>query len=99
MDQLPADAFLQQQRFTYSTHRDVYPFISPSKPNLSQHNRIIVITGASQGLDHHASARSFAAAGAKALVLGARNAAKLEVVKQDLLKDSLRWKSWSSSCT
>lgn len=87
MDQLPADAFLQQQRFTYSTHRNVYPFISPSKPNLSQHNRIIVITGASQGLGHHAFARSFAAAGAKALVLGARNAAKLELVKQDLLKE------------
>jgi hypothetical protein len=87
MDQLPTDAFLQQQRFTRSTHRDVYPFITPSNPVLSQHNRIIVITGASRGLGHLAFARSFAAAGAKALVLGARNTSKLELVRQDLLKD------------
>lgn len=84
MEQLPTDAFLQQQRFTRATHRDIYPFIAPTAPSLSQANRIIAITGASQGLGHLAFAHSFALAGAKALILGARNVEKLEKVKAEL---------------
>lgn len=81
------DTFIRAQQFTRTTHRDVYPFIDPSLPPLanSQSGRTIVITGASAGLGHLAYARSFAAASAKTLVLGARSVGKLEQVKKGLV--------------
>lgn len=82
-----ADTFIRASQFTRTIHRDVYPSIDPSLPPLanSQAGRTIVITGASAGLGHLAYARSFATAGAKTLVLGARSVGKLEQVKKDLV--------------
>jgi len=88
MTDLPPDAFLRASQFTRVVHRDIYPAIDPTLPPLanSQAGRTIVITGASAGLGHLAYARSFATAGAKTLVLGARSVGKLEQVKKDLVR-------------
>jgi len=48
--QLPTDHFIKFSRFTPTTHRDVYPSISPSNPALSQAGKIAIITGASRGI-------------------------------------------------
>jgi hypothetical protein len=44
------DHFVKSQQFTSTTHRDVYPAINPKQPSLSQKGKVIIITGASQGL-------------------------------------------------
>ncbi|KAF1968685.1 NAD(P)-binding protein [Bimuria novae-zelandiae CBS 107.79] len=84
-DQTPdPDFFVKSQQFTKTTHRDVYPAITPTNPNLSQAGKVIIITGASQGLGAKSFAHSFAATGPKAIVLVARNAKKLDEVAAEL---------------
>jgi hypothetical protein len=50
MENLPVDHFVKAQQFTPSTHRDLYPAIDPKQPSLSQKGKVVIITGASQGL-------------------------------------------------
>jgi hypothetical protein len=50
MDSLPADHFVKLQQFTKATHRDVYPSINPTTAALSQAGKVVIITGASQGI-------------------------------------------------
>jgi hypothetical protein len=50
MDSLPTDHFVKQAQFTPTTHRDVYPAIDPTNASLSQAGKVVIITGASQGL-------------------------------------------------
>ncbi|EDU43895.1 conserved hypothetical protein [Pyrenophora tritici-repentis Pt-1C-BFP] len=80
MENLPTDHFVKSQQFVPTVHRDVYPAIDPTQPSLSQKGKVIIITGASQGLGARAFVPSFAAAGAKAIVLVARSAEKLNEV-------------------
>lgn len=44
------DFFVKAQQFTARTYRDVYPAIDPTNSTLSQAGKVIIITGASQGL-------------------------------------------------
>jgi hypothetical protein len=50
MESLPVDHFVKAQQFVGRTHRDVYSAIDPSQASLSQKGKVVVITGASQGL-------------------------------------------------
>ncbi|KAG9197982.1 hypothetical protein G6514_000629 [Epicoccum nigrum] len=84
MENLPVDHFVTNMQFTAQTHRDVYAAIDPAKS--SQKGKVVIITGASQGLGAQAFAPSFAAAGPKAIVLVARNADKLQEVADTLAK-------------
>jgi len=80
MEHLATDHFVKAQQFVPTTHRDIYSAIDPSQTSLSQKGKVVIITGASQGLGARAFVPSFAAAGAKAIVLVARNANKLKQV-------------------
>ncbi|KAL1597191.1 hypothetical protein SLS60_008773 [Paraconiothyrium brasiliense] len=74
------DFFVKSQQFTAHTHRDVYPAINPTNSSLSQSGKVVIITGASQGLGARGFVQSFAATGPKAIVLVARNSKKLDEV-------------------
>jgi hypothetical protein len=50
---LPDDFFITSSQFTKSTYRDEYPSINPRSPALSQAGKVVVVTGASQGLGRH----------------------------------------------
>ncbi|KAF1925041.1 NAD(P)-binding protein [Didymella exigua CBS 183.55] len=80
MENLPVDYFVTSMQFTARTHRDVYAAIDPNQAALSQKGKVIVVTGASQGLGARGFVPSFAAAGPKAIVLVARRADKLQEV-------------------
>ena len=50
MENLPVDHFVKFQQFVSTVHRDVYPAIDPTQASLSQKGKVVIITGASQGL-------------------------------------------------
>ncbi|PSN74320.1 NAD(P)-binding protein [Corynespora cassiicola Philippines] len=88
MESLPVDHFVKTQQFVPIVHRDLYPAIAPDNPSLSQKDKVIIITGASQGLGKRAFAPAFAAAGAKAIVLVARNANQLNDVATEVARNN-----------
>ncbi|OLN85698.1 3-oxoacyl-[acyl-carrier-protein] reductase 11 [Colletotrichum chlorophyti] len=77
------DFYVKALQFTRRVHRDEYPAIDPTKPELSLAGKVVIITGASRGIGADGLVPAFAKAGAKALVLVARDEAKLnEVAKR-----------------
>jgi hypothetical protein len=50
MEDLPEDYYVKQFAFTNALYRDIYPAINPKNNNLSQNGKVVVITGASQGI-------------------------------------------------
>jgi len=50
MENLPPDHFTKAQQFVPTAHRDVYSAVDPTQPSLSQKGKVVIITGASQGL-------------------------------------------------
>ncbi|KAI9805011.1 MAG: hypothetical protein M1833_006314 [Piccolia ochrophora] len=84
MSNPPSDFVVTSHQFTKKTYRDQYPAIDPSSPQLSQHGKVIIITGASQGLGRRAFAPAFAKAKPKAIVLTSRNANELAAAAQEL---------------
>lgn len=87
MENLPDDYFVKTMQFTARTHRDVYAAIDPSQDVLSQKGKVVVITGASQGIGARGFVPSFVAASPKAIVLVARRADKLQEIA-DTIKRS-----------
>ncbi|KAF9892300.1 hypothetical protein FE257_002077 [Aspergillus nanangensis] len=71
------DMPVKADAFTANTYRDVYPAIDPTRPELSQAGKVVVITGGSRGLGRSGFAASFARANAAAIVLLARSASNL----------------------
>lgn len=49
------DYFVKQSQFTKTTYRDAYPAIDPTAISNSQAGKVIVITGASQGIGRNVS--------------------------------------------
>jgi len=86
MENLPVDYFVTSMQFTARTHQDVYAAIDPNQAALSQKGKVVVITGASQGLGARGFVPSFAAAGPRAIVLVARRADKLQEMANILAK-------------
>jgi len=50
METLPTNHFTKAQQFVPTIHRDVYSAVDPTQPSLSQQGKVVIITGASQGL-------------------------------------------------
>lgn len=48
--QFDPDQEVKACAFTTNLYRDLYPAIDPSRPELSQKDKVVVITGASRGL-------------------------------------------------
>jgi hypothetical protein len=55
IDSLPDDFFVTTHQFTRTAYRDVYPFVDPTSPELSQAGKVVIITGASIGIGRHVS--------------------------------------------
>lgn len=70
--------------FTKSWHSKPYPFISPTRPELSARGKNIVITGGGTGIGQ-ATGVAFAKAGAKSIAILGRRADKLEASEAAIL--------------
>ncbi|KAL2061429.1 hypothetical protein VTL71DRAFT_7702 [Oculimacula yallundae] len=60
--QLPDDFFVTSSQFTKTVYRDEYPELDVTQDSFSQKGKVVIITGASQGLGRKAFAASFAKA-------------------------------------
>jgi hypothetical protein len=50
MEELPEDYYVNQFAFTKEIYRNVYSAVNPENERLSQKGKVVVITGASQGI-------------------------------------------------
>lgn len=66
-----------------TVHKKAYPAIDPSRPELSQNGRLILIIGSTIGIGF-AMAHGFAAASADTVILTGRRPAVLNQVDADL---------------
>ncbi|KAJ5651864.1 hypothetical protein N7507_009290 [Penicillium longicatenatum] len=78
MADLDVNEDVKRNAFTVKNYRDKYPAIDPSRPELAQTGKVVVITGGSRGLGRLAFAASFARAGAAVIALIGRSASGLE---------------------
>ncbi|KUJ09629.1 NAD(P)-binding protein [Mollisia scopiformis] len=72
---------------TKKVHRDVYPAISPSRPELSQAGKVVLITGGGTGVGF-SSARSFVRAAADTVIILGRRVEVLETAVSALEKEA-----------
>ncbi|KXH62075.1 hypothetical protein CSAL01_08210 [Colletotrichum salicis] len=79
-DSMPPDFYVKALQFTKNVYRDEYPAIKPENPGLSLAGKVVIITGASRGIGGRGIVPAFARAGAKALILVARDEKKLTEV-------------------
>ncbi|KAF2996779.1 hypothetical protein E8E14_005044 [Neopestalotiopsis sp. 37M] len=80
----PSDAYTTPFQLTKGMYRDVYPAIDPTiNKELDATDKVIVIFGATSGLGF-ATAKSWNAAGARGIVLVARNSEGLQKAEKDL---------------
>ncbi|CAG8685710.1 1867_t:CDS:2, partial [Acaulospora colombiana] len=71
--------------FNESTRHDVYPFIDPTKPELSVKNKVVLVTGGGRGIGINI-VESFAKAQAKTIILTGRSESSLLSTKASLEK-------------
>ena len=71
--------------FTQTIHHDIYPSIDPTKSDLSQPQKIVLITGSGRGIGRSVALR-FAESGVACLILCARTATELDEVEQSIRK-------------
>jgi NAD(P)-dependent dehydrogenase (short-subunit alcohol dehydrogenase family) len=62
------NAVLPQKNVTQNTHREPYPAVSPSRPELSQAGRVVLVTGGGTGVGY-SIARSFVRAAADTVII------------------------------
>ncbi|KAL7811975.1 NAD(P)-binding protein [Trichoderma gracile] len=95
---LPDDYVIKSQAFTKELYRDVYPAIDPSNAALSQDGKVVIVTGASKGIGKKGFVRSFATAGAKAIVLIARSSTQLLETAEELSKEFPKTRFLPAAC-
>lgn len=83
MSELPSGENLALPSFTKTWHSEPYPFIDPTRPELSAEGKNIVITGGGTGIGN-AIGVAFAKAGAKSVVIMGRRLEKLEAGKASI---------------
>ncbi|KAF4783222.1 hypothetical protein HER10_EVM0007538 [Colletotrichum scovillei] len=83
-DSMPPDFYVKALQFTKKVYRDEYPAIKPENSELSLAGKVVVITGASRGIGGRGIVPAFARAGAKAIVLVARDEKKLTAVAAEV---------------
>ncbi|KAJ9602258.1 hypothetical protein H2200_013113 [Cladophialophora chaetospira] len=88
MENLPTDFFVTSSAYTPTVYRDQYPSIDPTSAALSQAGKVVIISGASDGIGARGFAPAFAKAKPKAIVLVGRSATKLAAVEDNLRKIS-----------
>lgn len=84
MENLPTDFFVTSSAYTPTVYRDQYPSIDPRSAALSQAGKVVIITGASDGIGARGFAPAFTKAKPRAIVLVGRNAAKLAATENSL---------------
>jgi NAD(P)-dependent dehydrogenase (short-subunit alcohol dehydrogenase family) len=84
MDNLPTDFFVTSAAYTPTVYRGQYPSVDPANPALSQAGKVVIITGASDGIGQRGFAPAFAKAKPRAIILVGRSAAKLAATENAL---------------
>ncbi|KAI0885901.1 NAD(P)-binding protein [Annulohypoxylon maeteangense] len=78
MDNIDRDALTWPYQLTNSVHRELYPVLNPSNPELSADGKTVLITGVSGGVGK-AIAEAWSIAGASAIILTGR---KVDVLNE-----------------
>ncbi|KAL3421386.1 short chain dehydrogenase reductase [Phlyctema vagabunda] len=69
--------------FTNQLHNDIYAAINPTKSELSQPSKVVLITGAGRGIGRSIALR-YAESGVACLILCARTMSQLEATEKDI---------------
>lgn len=69
--------------FTKTLHHDIYDATNPTRSDLSQPSKVVLITGSGRGIGRSIALR-YAEAGVSCIVLCARTASELDAVAQDI---------------